>query len=70
MTPKTEYRCSACQTLIQGASRLCVSCFRERHKPCPRCMVRRPGGRFEPKNEDADCDRCHNERWILEEPKT
>lgn len=65
-------RCQACNEPIQGWSRLCIACFRKRHRPCPYCMhwtgthwvvKSAEGNRRQPLN----CRQCANERWILAE---
>lgn len=65
-----KHFCTECRTEIQGASELCVGCFRKFHTACPQCMnlcsdglyrVRRKGRPPMP----IDCAYCNNERWIL-----
>lgn len=63
--------CLGCGAPIDGASGLCIACYRQRHVPCSACMVLTLAG-WRPKRTGrgelrgpVDCPACGNERYVI-----
>lgn len=70
MTSNGDKTCRYCGVEVEGLSRVCVRCYRERMRPCPHCTYLTATGhravRLRGQHHlERDCDVCNNERWIM-----